>query len=582
MFPKLKISSLVLKRFEKVQQQCSGCLFGLMYDGNLLVLGFNIETTIGQFNYKQIQYKFPAELDLCGLVKFGTDGVTEANISKVIQDVDITDNPILLQCELGTLVDLKASLFMHGKLQQISYEVISEEELYADFCFARVQCGFNFLTEEDSDRVAKNMQRLRKNFACGSPIFRIKNTNINLTGTSTGCSSKSDIAEVLSAISASTNPQKSKKHSKLQTPTEYEMIIIDVLKQKTKETSEAKLKAARMITKSCENFIRVPLAVDVLAMLYKPTMLAGLYDILVESVCRSLRLIEHTLAERVREGHTLPVVRIDHFLVPELGHFLSCVYPEGISEDDDYMKQKRKKLHHHFDIPLTRPYFRKGSRYIAKEDLPAGVLTNTHVGVKASNVKDGKQYLVQGKYSYYHYMQQNFNDNGWGCAYRSLQTLCSWFRWQGYTERDVPTHDEIQKYLVEIGDKDRNFIGSKQWIGSTEVSMCLSGLLGVDSKILHVSSGSELASKGYDLLMHFESQGTPIMVGGGTLAHTILGIDFNSTTGELKFLILDPHYTGEDDLGIIQSKGWCGWKGIDFWSKNSYYNLCMPQRPIMF
>lgn len=34
---------------------------------------------------------------------------------------------------------------------------------------------------------------------------------------------------------------------------------------------------------------------------------------------------------------------------------------------------------------------------------------------------------------------------GWGCAYRSLQTLWSWFKLQGYTGLPVPTHREIQQ-----------------------------------------------------------------------------------------------------------------------------------------
>ena len=42
--------------------------------------------------------------------------------------------------------------------------------------------------------------------------------------------------------------------------------------------------------------------------------------------------------------------------------------------------------------------------------------------------------------------------------------------------------------------------------------------------------------------------------GGGVLAHTILGVDWNEATGDVKFLILDPHYTGADDLRIIQDK----------------------------
>ncbi|XP_077671682.1 ufm1-specific protease 2 isoform X7 [Eretmochelys imbricata] len=67
--------------------------------------------------------------------------------------------------------------------------------------------------------------------------------------------------------------------------------------------------------------------------------------------------------------------------------------------------------------------------------------------------------------------------------------------------------------------------------------------------------------------------------GGGILAHTILGVAWNEVTGHTKFLILDPHYTGAEDLHVILEKGWCGWKGPDFWSKDAYYNLCLPQRP---
>jgi len=42
--------------------------------------------------------------------------------------------------------------------------------------------------------------------------------------------------------------------------------------------------------------------------------------------------------------------------------------------------------------------------------------------------------------------------------------------------------------------------------------------------------------------------------GGGVLAHTILGVDWNEATGDVKFLILDPHYTGADELRTIQDK----------------------------
>ena len=47
--------------------------------------------------------------------------------------------------------------------------------------------------------------------------------------------------------------------------------------------------------------------------------------------------------------------------------------------------------------------------------------------------------------------QDRFDDDKWGCAYRSLQTLCSWFRRQHYTSAAVPTHAQIQQTLVDLG-----------------------------------------------------------------------------------------------------------------------------------
>ena len=57
-----------------------------------------------------------------------------------------------------------------------------------------------------------------------------------------------------------------------------------------------------------------------------------------------------------------------------------------------------------------------------------------------------------------------------------------------------------------------------------------------------------------ELINHFKREGTPIMIGGGVLAHTIIGVDFNESTGDSMLLILDPHYTGVDDIKTIQDK----------------------------
>ena len=196
-------------------------------------------------------------------------------------------------------------------------------------------------------------------------------------------------------------------------------------------------------------------------------------------------------------------------------------------------------------------------------------------------------HAVRGPYEYYHYMQEKYDDKGWGCAYRSLQTIVSWYRLNGYATEKVPNHLQIQQALVKIGDKEPSFLGSKHWIGSLEVGYVLDDLLGVGSRVLDVASGPELADKARELARHFDEVGTPIMMGGGCLAFTLLGVDYNEDSGEVAFLILDPHYTGDEDLDIIQRtpvqlEGYkatpCGWRRADTFAK-SFYNLCVPERP---
>uniref|UniRef100_A0A4W6C3P3 Ufm1-specific protease 2 n=1 Tax=Lates calcarifer TaxID=8187 RepID=A0A4W6C3P3_LATCA len=289
---------------------------------------------------------------------------------------------------------------------------------------------------------------------------------------------------------------------------------------------------------------------------------------LVEALAHQLCEMEKVTLQHMK-GTSLLVPEPFHFLLPEPAGLVTVVYPAGVP--DSQLETQRKELHQQFELPDDRPYFRRANAYhFPNEPYRDGYLRNPHLVLTHPTLDDGKVYLVQGIYSYHHYMQDRMDDNGWGCAYRSLQTICSWFQQQGYVERPVPTHREIQQALVDVGDKQPSFVGSRQWIGSIEVQAVLNQLLGVTSKIMFVSQGSELASKGRELANHFLTEGTPVMIGGGVL-----------TTGQIRYLILDPHYTGAEDLQVITDKGWCGWKGPDFWDQTAYYNLCLPQRPKM-
>ncbi|XP_053685272.1 probable Ufm1-specific protease 2 [Sabethes cyaneus] len=596
MTPKLKISEFVLKRISLVNSQCSGELFGIMCRGTLTVLGFILEEkeTLSALNYSKVQNNFPTEIDLCGLIKFGPCTDAEAHLNEILQDVDITDNPVLLNVDADG--EVKASLFKHGQLEAIEFEVESEADLMRNYVFLRLQCSLELFCEQNEKSIPQSATILRKRLASGNVAFAVSGTEVIMNGGSSGSQVIGLDAEAsMEALLARTVKtveddgfvsRGGKKKSTIVTPTEYPVLDVTMMIKKSKDTQDEKLtREACNVTidsKNGSNKIQIPLQVDVLSMLHRETKVNLCYDILVESVCRSLRLLESSFLDQLTFFKQLYVSKCYHLLPDVLGHFLTCVYPvrETAEGEDQYLIEKRTSLHEQFGLRKNRPYFRKANAFRFREG-GSKLLFNPHVGVKRQ-LTEGRLSLVQGRYSYHHYMQDGFNDDGWGCAYRSLQTLVSWFILQGYANVQIPTHQDIQKYLVRVGDKPKSFVDSRQWIGSTEVSMCLNEFVGVDSRIMHVSSGEELASKGSELAYHFETQGTPIMIGGGVLAHTILGVDFDRNTGDLKFLILDPHYTGADEIGTVLAKGWCGWKGVEFWDKKAYYNLCMPQRPPVF
>ncbi|XP_059442922.1 probable Ufm1-specific protease isoform X2 [Corylus avellana] len=284
-----------------------------------------------------------------------------------------------------------------------------------------------------------------------------------------------------------------------------------------------------------------------------------------------------------------------HFNPPGVLHPITVIYELSYGETEMKQVEIRKSLHLRLGLPSDRPLLRIANALdlSTTEDsarsgpIRSALLKDVHIGIPTSGVQGGVVSLIQGSYEYYHYLQDGFNDSGWGCAYRSLQTIISWFRLQHYTFIDVPSHREIQQSLVEIGDKDPSFIGSREWIGAIELSFVLDKLLGVSCKVINVTSGAELPERCRELALHFENQGTPIMIGGGVLAYTLLGVDYNEASGDCAFLILDPHYTGNDDLKKIVNGGWCGWKkavdskGRSFFLHDKFYNLLCPQRPNM-
>uniref|UniRef100_A0A0R0JPX2 Ufm1-specific protease n=1 Tax=Glycine max TaxID=3847 RepID=A0A0R0JPX2_SOYBN len=210
-----------------------------------------------------------------------------------------------------------------------------------------------------------------------------------------------------------------------------------------------------------------------------------------------------------------------HFSPPGILHPITVFYELSFGETEMKQVEVRRSLHSRLGLPYDRPLLRISNALdfskLNNNDMVSlqkgsTLLRDVHIGIPSSGVTGGTVSLVQGSYEYFHYLHDGYNDSGWGCAYRSLQTIISWFRLQNYTSIEVPSHREIQQTLVEIGDKDPSFVGSRDWIGAIELSFVLDKLLGVTCKVINVRSGAELPERCRELALHFENQSTPVMI----------------------------------------------------------------------
>ncbi|XP_061446155.1 inactive Ufm1-specific protease 1 [Rhineura floridana] len=191
--------------------------------------------------------------------------------------------------------------------------------------------------------------------------------------------------------------------------------------------------------------------------------------------------------------------------------------------------------------------------------------------------------LISGPYSYYHYGCDSVDDRGWGCGYRTLQTVCSWLAAAGRGEVPscpVPSLKEMQNSLVEMGDKRPSFTGSRDWIGTVEAALCMDHFYAVPGKLIHIPHGRDLEKELETLYAHFQGGGGPVMMGGNrdNSSKGLLGVCSSAKGHHL--LVLDPHYYGKAGSVTkeeLQEAGWVSWRELGTFEAGSFYNLCLPQ-----
>uniref|UniRef100_A0A8C6WWR6 UFM1-specific peptidase 1 (non-functional) n=1 Tax=Neogobius melanostomus TaxID=47308 RepID=A0A8C6WWR6_9GOBI len=197
--------------------------------------------------------------------------------------------------------------------------------------------------------------------------------------------------------------------------------------------------------------------------------------------------------------------------------------------------------------------------------------TNVHIGLQMPSTPGAKTVTVNGDYLYFHYGCDGLDDRGWGCGYRTVQTLASWLFHNCDLPKGrhmlAPSLPDMQRALVSLGDKPEHFSGSRDWIGTVEAALVLDYFYEVPCKIAHLRG-------------HFERQGSPVMMGGGAdnSSKGVLGVCSAEGHDGSSLLIVDPHYYGvQRDRAELQRQAWVSWTRISSLDHSSFYNLCLPQ-----
>lgn len=103
----------------------------------------------------------------------------------------------------------------------------------------------------------------------------------------------------------------------------------------------------------------------------------------------------------------------------------------------------------------------------------------------------------------------------------------------------IPSINQIQEVLVKIGDKEKNFIGSRDWIGAAETCYVIDELFQVSCFIHHIPSNEKLSSKKTEIVSYFQNQGGLMAMGGDQDAGSKLVAGVNiATDGNLSLLIV--------------------------------------------
>lgn len=122
----------------------------------------------------------PTEIDLCGVFDVGSEIINETELIRRLADIDVTDNPIYLNCKLDKLNKITASFVKNNVLEEAPFIQLSKNEIRSQFVHVRLIAEIPFMCELTSESVRETVASLRKLFTSGVMAFTLAQTNVYL------------------------------------------------------------------------------------------------------------------------------------------------------------------------------------------------------------------------------------------------------------------------------------------------------------------------------------------------------------------------------------------------------------------
>ena len=182
-------------------------------------------------------------------------------------------------------------------------------------------------------------------------------------------------------------------------------------------------------------------------------------------------------------------------------------------------------------------------------------------------------------YKLFHYKIDNFDDCGFGCSYRNIQTILSAYLLNNENKFEIPS---IQSILYYFFPNYKNMSKKKLWIEPVQVSKYLKEMYDLNTlNILYIINDADIEnmlntdvkyyiekntiynSNDFNdllniLLLHFKNSILPVIIDDGIYSYCLLNIDINNNT----INIADPHTVNSNnvlknkDIKFLQDKFW--------------------------